>query len=125
MAGAASTPLGLPRSRMLKQRRDFVRVRRFGKRVAAAGLVANWLRQSPGAPARLGVVTGRKLGSAVVRSRARRLLREAFRRHQRELAQPLDLVLVARSGITHMRFGDVERELMGILRRAGLLQPGS
>ena len=33
---------------------------------------------------RLGVVTSKKIGSAVARSRARRLLRESFRQHQHE-----------------------------------------
>ena len=47
---------------------------------------------SPGQSSRLGVVTSRKIGGAVARSRARRLLRESFRLHQRELAQAVDLV---------------------------------
>ena len=40
-----------------------------------------------------------KIGNAVARSRARRLMRESFRLHQRELARPVDLVLVARPSI--------------------------
>ena len=37
--------------------------------------------------------------NAVVRSRAKRLLRESYRQHQHELTQPVDLVLVARQSV--------------------------
>lgn len=46
---------------------------------------------------RLGVTTTRKLGKAVTRNRARRLVREAYRTHRRELPQGLDLVFVVRA----------------------------
>src|SRR5437764_10494517 len=97
MAAMPSVSLGLPRSRRLKQGRDFARAKLQGQRVARGCLIANWLALPPGSPSRVGVITGRKMGGAVVRVRARRLLREAFRLHQLDLAQPLDLVLVARA----------------------------
>lgn len=46
---------------------------------------------------RLGVTTTRKLGNAVVRNRARRLVREAYRTHRQELPSGLDLVFVVRA----------------------------
>ena len=48
---------------------------------------------------RLGITTGKKVGNAVCRSRARRLIRQAWR--ENELAAPigLDIVIVARSGL--------------------------
>ena len=61
-------------------------------------------------------------GNAVVRGRARRLLREAFRLHQHDLAHPLDLVLVARHSITNKKFSGVEKDFLTTLRRAGLLK---
>ncbi len=121
MARESATTLGLPRGRRLKQARDFARARAQGKRVASGCLVANWLVKPPGSPHRLGVITSRKVGKAVVRSRARRLLREAFRVHQPELAQPLDLVLVARPSIVDKSLSEVERDLLSALRRAGVL----
>jgi ribonuclease P protein component len=71
------------------------------------------------------VVTGRRIGGAVVRNRARRLLRETFRLHQYDLAAPVDLVLVARASIAGKRFADVERDFLTTLRKARMLkQPG-
>jgi ribonuclease P protein component len=49
------------------------------------------------------------------------LLRESFRVHQHELAQPLDLVLVARQSIARNAFSEVEKDFLTTMTRAGLL----
>src|SRR5690242_2974660 len=113
-----SPTLGLPRTRRIKQGRDFARARLQGHRVVRGCLVANWLTLPPGSTSRVGVITGRKIGKAVLRVRARRLLREAFRLHQSELTQPLDLVLVARTSIVGKRFSAVEGDFLAALRHA-------
>lgn len=51
----------------------------------------------PGGVTRLGLSVGRRVGSAVERSRVKRLLREAFRLHQHELPSGLDLVVNVRA----------------------------
>jgi ribonuclease P protein component len=66
------------------------------------------------------VVTGKAVGNAVARNRARRLMRESFRLHQRELAGPVDLVLVARPSIAGKKLADVERDFLRVLRQAGI-----
>src|SRR5947199_5407057 len=111
------------RSSRIKQGRDFVRVKRDGERLANGCLIGNWQRL-PDGPSRLGVISSKKIGGAVVRNRARRLLRESFRLHQHELAQPVDLVLVARPSIAGKPFASVERDFLTMLRKAGLLSPG-
>ncbi len=75
-----------------------------------------------GTTSRVGVITSRKVGNAVERSRARRLLRESFRRHQHELAGPLDMVLVARPSIAGKTFAQVEQDFLTAARKAGFLQ---
>lgn len=106
----------------IKQGRDFSRVREKGQRAVNGCLIANWLRLPEGSGMRLGVVTSGKIGNAVIRSRARRLLREAFRVHQHDFAQPVDLVLVARNSITEKDFSGVEKDFLATMRRAGLLK---
>ena len=116
-----SASLGWPRKRRIKQGRDFARVKAQGQRVVSGCVIANWLPLPEGSASRVGVVTGRKLGGAVVRNRARRLLRESFRVHQHQLRQPLDLVLVARASIVGKPFGKVEADYLAALRQADLL----
>lgn len=106
----------------IKQGRDFSRVRQQGQRLVLGCLIANWLKLPAGSTPRLGVVTSGKIGNAVVRNRARRLMREAFRLHQKELTQPVDLVLVARQSINGKMFSGVEKDYLATLRRAGLLK---
>ena len=120
----AQTPprLRLPRESRVTQNRDFIRIRQQGERLAQGCLVANWSLLPEGARPKLGVVTSRKIGGAVQRTRARRLLRESFRLHQHELARPVELILVARNSIAGKQFADVEKDFLTTLRRAGLLR---
>ncbi len=122
MPPGSSAPRGLPRSHRIKHRRDFDRARTQGKRRVEGCLVLNWIPRPADSVSRLGVITGRRLGNAVVRSRARRLLRECFRLHQQELAQPLEVVLVARQSILGRKLSEVERDYLQALRGARLVK---
>ena len=114
--------LRLNRASRLAQSRDFARVRQQGERLAQGCLIANWNNLPDGGKPKLGVVTSQKIGGAVERSRARRLLRESFRRHQHEFAQPVELVLVARNSIAGKNFAEVEKDFLAALNRAGILK---
>jgi ribonuclease P protein component len=118
---AEPSRLSFGRAMRIKQGRDFSRVRQDGERLVYGCLIANWRKLPADSTPRLGVVTSGKLGNAVVRNRARRLLREAFRSHQHDLAQPVDLVLVARASIVGKGFAEVEKDFLTTLRRAKLL----
>jgi ribonuclease P protein component len=120
MPGSPSASLGFNRSRRLKLPGDFARAKSQGQRVVSGCLIANVLARPPGLASRLGVVTSKKVGNAVVRSRARRLLRETFRLHQHDLARAVDLVLVARPSIAGRKMAEVEKDFLRVLREARL-----
>jgi ribonuclease P protein component len=120
MPGKPSVRLGFPRSSRIKQRGDFVRAKAQGLRLVCGCLIANVAPRPAELATRLGVVTSRKIGGAVVRSRARRLLRESFRLHQNELARPVDLVLIARPSIAGKGLAQVERDFLRALKLAHL-----
>jgi len=99
-----------------------MRLRTAGQRRVHGCLIANWLHLPGAERSRLGVVVSKKVSGSVVRSRVKRLLRESFRLHQYELAQPLDLVLVARPSIAGRKFAEVEGDFLSTLRSAKLLK---
>ena len=118
--GATSLRFGRPQR--LAQSRDFARVRQQGQRLVLGCLIANWQPLPDGSTPKLGVVTSKKIGGAVQRNRARRLLRESFRQHQHEFVKPVDLVLVARNSIAGKTFAAVEKDYLAALKRAGVLK---
>jgi ribonuclease P protein component len=125
MGVAPPCRLRLGRDLRLKHSRDFARLRREGQRLATGCLAANWQRLPADARPRLGVIVSSRIGESVARSRVRRLLREAFRLHQYDLVQPVELILVARQSIAGREFAAVERDFLLVMRRAGLLKPAS
>ena len=87
-------------------------------------LMVMYLHRGEGASLRLGVVASRKVGNAVARARARRLMREAYRRNRFLLHGSADVVLVARPHLLKAEWLAVVDELLALLKRAGLLHVG-
>ena len=84
-----------------------------------------WLRNGEDADRRLGVVASRKVGNSVARSKAKRRLREWFRRNRHRLKAPEDVILVARYRILTASQTELEADLESVFSRAGQLQyPG-
>ncbi|MBS7369535.1 MAG: ribonuclease P protein component [Oscillospiraceae bacterium] len=63
---------------VIKNNRDFSYLFKKGESVVTYGFVC-YMRPRRGGSNRLGIVTGKKVGNAVKRNRARRIIREAFR----------------------------------------------
>lgn len=114
--------LGLSRAMRLRHTGEFAHIRQQGSRLSKGCLIANWTTLPPGSSSRLGVITSRKIGKAHIRSRARRLLREAFRLHQHELREPIAVVLVARPSIANSKLEQVTRDYLSVLQQARLLK---
>ena len=107
----------LSRRQRITRSAEFRTVMSAGARGVSPYLVAI---QQPGdaggAPPRLGVVASRKIGGAVQRSRAKRLLREVYRRGADRPAG--DLILIARRGIQAVSWPDLEHAYRTATRRA-------
>jgi len=60
--------------------------------------------------ARLGIVASRKVGTATVRNRAKRLVREAFRATREIFLPGIDVVVIVRRPLDGMKLDDVRNE---------------
>lgn len=113
----------LPRSRRIRRREDFVRVQEGGARVTTRHLLILLEPRADGPgndpEARLGIVASRKVGGAVQRNRAKRLVRETFRRHANVFPRGFDVVVIVRPGVDALSQADVDAEIVGV---AGLLR---
>jgi ribonuclease P protein component len=105
----------------LLQTADFERIRKEGARWRGRLCALNAARAFLHSPARVGYVTSKKVGGAVQRNRARRLMREAVRelRTAAELPAGWDLVLIAHTAMTVDRVGmaAVKEEIRWLLKR--------
>jgi ribonuclease P protein component len=106
-----ATPRGrFPREQRVRKRREFEAAQAGGRKATTSHFVLIvWAREEAGA-ARLGIVASRKVGSAVVRNRAKRLVREAFRATRELWMSGIDLVVIVRRSLDKMKLADVEQE---------------
>jgi len=65
-------------------------------------------------------VVSRKVGGAVARNRAKRLLREALRLEGKQLPEGLDLVVVARPSVAEASYREIAGDIRDLLNAAGL-----
>jgi ribonuclease P protein component len=68
-------------------------------------------------------VAGRRVGGAVVRNRARRVLRAAWREIAPRVREGYDVALVARGTIRNARSPELVPEVEGLLSRAQVIPP--
>jgi ribonuclease P protein component len=102
--------------RHVRRRAEFQRVYELGERVRAR-LMTVVVLANDRPVSRLGIAATRKLGGAVVRNRAKRLVREVFRKAR--VADGLDIVVIPRSEMLDAEYRVVEAEFGYVLRRAG------
>ena len=91
----------MQRRHRLSRSRDFDAVYRRGSSTSTRYLVLHWFprdEDADGAP-RLGLAVPRSVGSAVVRNRVKRVLREAWRELLPDVPRGHDYVLAARPGL--------------------------
>ena len=72
---------------------------------------------------RLGLSISKKIGGAVARNRAKRIIRAAYDSVRDELKTGFLIVISARGAIVGKKSTDVERELRYAFRRLALLEP--
>lgn len=110
-----------PRSCRLLHSADFGRLKFKGERIASGSILVNWIEGHKGPVSRIGIITTKKLGNAVVRNRARRLIREAFRHLRLHFTTHVEMVVVARPSIVRKDAAGVTRDLRRFAETTGLM----
>ena len=137
MSGAAGTPTGrFPSRSRVRKRVEFLRIQDGGLRVSTSRFVLILSASAPphaSAP-RLGITASRRVGNAVVRSRAKRLIREAFRATRELWPAGIDVVVIVKRSTGESKLESVIAEWLAArpqiekrlrtLRATALTQPG-
>ncbi len=106
----------LSRAQRVRKRSEFLLLQASSAKVSTRHLVMLFGARNGAACARLGVVASRKVGNAVARNRAKRLVREVFRHHPELFPPGIDVAMVIRAGAAELSFDALEAEVMGAAR---------
>lgn len=105
---------------MLSRPRDFEALQREGTMRSNALLTARF-RRTDLDTTRFGLSTGRRLGGAVTRNRARRRLREALRAMAPSFQPGWDVLIIARPALVEAEHEALVGTLRRLLEKAGVL----
>lgn len=105
----------------LNRNRDFNRMYSRGKSYVTSSLVVYVLRNRQKG-VRIGITTSKKIGNAVQRNRARRLIRESCRKIISDVKPGYDIVLVARKRTVQVKCDVVLNALTKMLSEANILK---
>ncbi len=87
---------------ILNDNKDFLAIYRKGK-FSASKYSVIYVRPNGRPFNRLGITAGKKIGNAVHRNRAKRLIRLAYRFCEAELPVGIDVVIVARAAVCEIK----------------------
>jgi ribonuclease P protein component len=110
-----------PKARRLTRASEYERVKRDGGVQRGKFLTLSVAIVENSGLYRVGVITSRRVGDAVVRNRVRRRLREIVRRHQHDLRQDLWIVLIAKRDAASASYCALEDEWLRLAKRASIL----
>jgi ribonuclease P protein component len=96
-----------PPSQRVKKRLEFQAAQGTGRKAVLPHFVVLLYARAAEGEARLGVVASRRIGNAVARNRAKRLVREAFRATRKLFTPGMDVVVIVRRPLEDMKLEDV------------------
>lgn len=106
----------------LTQNFEFLRTYKRGRSVVHP-LIVTYIFKNRLGYTRVGITTSKKIGGAVQRNRARRVIRQAYRALLPQIKPGYDVVFVARGKTPHVKEWAIESAMKKNLKKAGLLKP--
>ena len=119
------TRLRFPKAAHLCRAGEFAKLKRDGRSFHGQLIVLSVLQSAEETSARIGLITSRRVGGAVVRNRVRRRLREIVRAARPELKAGVWLALIARQAAAGASFQALRDEWTLLAQRSAILSPCS
>ncbi|MBQ9014874.1 MAG: ribonuclease P protein component [Firmicutes bacterium] len=107
---------------VLRNRNDFSRIYRRGRSVGERYVVLFFMKNGLEYN-RTAFLASKKVGNSVQRNRARRVLRECWKKHQDILPAGYDFIIIARNTINGRKCQQVQESLDSAVRKAKITKP--
>ncbi len=106
----------------LKKNCEFQKVYNNGKSYANHILVVYILHHRNDPTRKIGFSISKKIGNAVVRNRIRRMIVEIYRLNQDRFRNGLDIIIIPRYKIVNSTYQQIEKGLIKLFSKAGILK---
>lgn len=117
------TRLRFPKAAHLCRASEFAKLKREGQSFHGRLIVLSVLQSAEPGEARIGLITSRRVGCAVVRNRVRRRMRELVRAVRPQLRGGIWLALIARQAASRASFQALRDEWTQLAQRSAILLP--
>lgn len=104
---------------VLRKKEDFSKIYNKGKSVGDRYVVI-FYRKNGRSESRIAFLASKKVGNAVKRNRARRLMKESYRQLSNKLEKGYDYIFIARNTIEKKKCGEVKRSMESAIKKAGV-----
>ncbi len=106
----------------LKKSSEFQRLFKSGKWYGD-GVLSIYIEKNSKDSNRVGVAVGRKIAKSVKRNRIKRLIKESYRIHEKEINQGYNIIVVCKKDIDveKINFNEIEKNLVSCLEKASLM----
>lgn len=118
-----SADLSFSKSKRLTRPAEFARIRAEGTTHRGQTLVLGVLTREKEKAFRVGFITSKRVGDAVVRNRLRRRLREIVRTEQKRMRVGVWCVVIARPAAVRISYRALRDEWLRLAERASILAP--
>ena len=105
----------------IKENRDFSHLYRKGKSFVSPVLVT-YITKNKSDNLRFGITTGKKVGKAVKRTRARRVIRASYYELYPYMNRGYDIIFVARGKTPYVKSQVVKKAMKKHLKEAGVIR---
>ena len=105
---------------VLRKKKDFNVIYKKGRSIGDKYVVL-FLKKNNLDYNRKSFLASKKVGNAVARNRARRLMKESYRELERNLGKGYDFIWIARNTIIGKKCADVNKSMDSALKKTGLI----